>query len=452
MLWRSSNSAFYVLLKGIIFISLLICIGSSAVFAFDPTANPFSSSLNPVGSGARATGMGGAFIGLADDATAASWNPAGLVQLERPEVSAVYSYFNRSNSYSSAEHPEMSGNDNMSANGLNYASVAYPFVALDRNWTVSLNYQRLYEMRIKAKFNYTYDLSSLGFGDKINYAYNYSQTGYLYALSPAIAVQVVPQLYLGATLNFWGDFLGDNGWKINSTSSGSGTLGGIPLTDVSTWNDKVKFQGFNANLGLMWKLNKFTVGAVYKLPFTGKLKTETTNRDIQDAADGTHNDTGTISATNYLSMKMPASYGLGVAYRHSDNWIFDCDVYHTGWSGSYITDSTGAKFNTLTGGPLSDGRLKDTTQVRLGGEYLFIKEKTVIPVRVGLFYDPEPATTGVDSYYGFSFGTGYSSSKVSFDLSYQYRFANNLNGGSSYIPGSADVRQHTVMVSAIYYF
>ena len=31
-----------------------------------------TSSFNPVGSGARAVGMGGAFIGMADDATAAS--------------------------------------------------------------------------------------------------------------------------------------------------------------------------------------------------------------------------------------------------------------------------------------------------------------------------------------------------------------------------------------------
>ena len=37
-----------------------------------------SSSPNVVGSGARAMGMGGAFIAVADDATAASWNPAGL--------------------------------------------------------------------------------------------------------------------------------------------------------------------------------------------------------------------------------------------------------------------------------------------------------------------------------------------------------------------------------------
>ena len=54
-----------------------------------------SSSPNPVGSGARAMGMGGAFIAIADDATAASWNPAGLIQLEKPELSIVGAYFNR---------------------------------------------------------------------------------------------------------------------------------------------------------------------------------------------------------------------------------------------------------------------------------------------------------------------------------------------------------------------
>ncbi|MCU0645955.1 MAG: hypothetical protein MUC94_17060, partial [bacterium] len=48
--------------------------------------------FNFIGAGARARGMGGAFIGGADDATAASWNPAGLVFLEKMEASATYVY------------------------------------------------------------------------------------------------------------------------------------------------------------------------------------------------------------------------------------------------------------------------------------------------------------------------------------------------------------------------
>lgn len=49
------------------------------------TAASFQFNLsNP---GARSLGMGGAFAGLADDATAAYANPAGLTILTRPEVS-----------------------------------------------------------------------------------------------------------------------------------------------------------------------------------------------------------------------------------------------------------------------------------------------------------------------------------------------------------------------------
>ena len=51
--------------------------------------------------------MGGAFIGIADDATAASWNPAGLIQLEKPELSIVGAYQYRKEEISSVSHPEI---------------------------------------------------------------------------------------------------------------------------------------------------------------------------------------------------------------------------------------------------------------------------------------------------------------------------------------------------------
>ncbi len=41
--------------------------------------------VNP---GARSLGLGGAFVAVADDATAAWANPSGLMQLVRPEISA----------------------------------------------------------------------------------------------------------------------------------------------------------------------------------------------------------------------------------------------------------------------------------------------------------------------------------------------------------------------------
>src|SRR5262245_27042219 len=52
--------------------------------------------FNRPGSGARAAGMANAFIAVSDDGTAASWNPAGLAQLRKPELSVVSSTFGRS--------------------------------------------------------------------------------------------------------------------------------------------------------------------------------------------------------------------------------------------------------------------------------------------------------------------------------------------------------------------
>lgn len=52
--------------------------------------NSFNLNFRFNNPGARANGMGGAFIGLADDATAAYTNPAGLTILTEPEVSIEY--------------------------------------------------------------------------------------------------------------------------------------------------------------------------------------------------------------------------------------------------------------------------------------------------------------------------------------------------------------------------
>src|SRR5712692_400351 len=90
-----------------------------------------------LGVGARPLGMGGAFVAVADDATAASWNPAGLALLLHPEVSIVGesvmsklattnfvdTVLNPDNSYQTRRLP---GADTGRGGGLSFLSVAYP--------------------------------------------------------------------------------------------------------------------------------------------------------------------------------------------------------------------------------------------------------------------------------------------------------------------------------------
>ncbi len=71
---------------------LLGCLGTTAMLLVLPLPlaaqeGPVTFELSFSSPGARSMGLGGAFVALADDATAAFANPAGLVQLLKPEVS-----------------------------------------------------------------------------------------------------------------------------------------------------------------------------------------------------------------------------------------------------------------------------------------------------------------------------------------------------------------------------
>jgi len=93
------------------------------------------SSWNPVGSGARALGMGGAFIAVADDATAASWNPAGLSYLRLPEVTLVGNH----NSYLIERGIET---DSFRGGSFDFAAFTWPVAFQDIHGSIQVSYQR----------------------------------------------------------------------------------------------------------------------------------------------------------------------------------------------------------------------------------------------------------------------------------------------------------------------
>ena len=444
--------------KGITFFiqSIMLCL-----FLFYPFSQAlglggpdpkFSSSLNPVGSGARALGMGGAFIAVADDATAASWNPAALKHLLRPEVSLVGTYDQREEGFCFADSPDASNKYTIYEKNLNYMSLVYPFRWQKRNFVISLNYQNLYSLNRNMQFSYP-DVDP-----KLTMDYNvtFKQEGHLKAISPALAVFLTPKLFFGTTLNFWSDDFFDNGWVEQYHKSGKGIAEGVRNVEIyKDQIDRYSFSGcnlkfshlledifsfdfhrvkdrctnFNMNLGFLWDISRsFTFGAVIKTPFTARFRHEgktithaifsnTSESDIS----GPDEIFGPSIQTDYQTLTMPPAYGIGLAIKPSDRLIFDLDIYRIEWDDYVLCDASGNKINPITRDPKSESSLKATHHIRLGCEYVFLYKKFTLSPRLGLFYDPEPARNNPDDFYGFGLGAGITFGPVAVDWAYQYR-------------------------------
>ena len=123
-----------------------------------------------------------------------------------------------------------------------------------------------------------------------------------------------------------------------------------------------------------------------------------------------------------------------------------------------ITPSRGGR-RSITGSPVDrDGNadVGASNTIRLGVEYLLIWPKLVWPLRAGFSYDPEPADGGTDDYFCIALGTGISLNVFSFDISYSFRFANDVQRGIPVIrsleQAQNDVTQQNLLFSMIAYF
>jgi len=403
------------------------------------------SSFNPVGSGARSLGMGGAFIGIADDATAASWNPGGLSQLDAPEMSVVYGYLHRIEDTDSEKYPEFAGSESFSPSHLNYLSFAYPFGTGNYPMTLSLNYQKMYD------FNHGWSYS-LDEKDSFPTQTDYEQQGSLYALGLAYCVELKRNFALGFTLNYWGDFIIDNQWKQKYVTTTEEFWG----RRINIKKQKYNFDGWNAHLGFLWKISEqLRLGGVFKTPFTADIEHHIVREEnLLKLIDVNITPSDDSPKTSYKKkLRMPMSYGMGLAYRRSDTLTFALDIYRTHWEDFELEDEEGNKFSPLSNKEINQSNITATTWFRIGAEKVFIirKYNVLISLRGGVFYDPPASEQKNDDYYGASMGLGFVFNSLSFDFAYQFRFGNNVNTA---MPEdlSQDIDEHTVYSSFILYF
>jgi len=369
-----------------------------------------------VGSGARAWGMGGAFVAVADDATAATWNPAGLAILQLPEVTLVYVPADDSSfdyqGFTSQRVPSIEGSytgfaSELDGHYIDYASFAYPIVR--ENWILvpQLSYQRAinrdFRITQRTPSFFAESTQTTAVQQVLLERTTHSQSGYD-VLAGSLAWSPRQEIAIGASINWWNVDV-----ELTDDEQISGfTTSGQEVTTIHRRLDQ-KGDALNANLGLMWRpIPQMAVGLVYKTEF---------NLDI-DVLDVTHEtrltNSGPAEATNDESgsgtIDWPETIALGISGRPIQQLLLSADWTTTNWSkATYEGDRAGVPVDEPFPGGAGVQSQEDSRQLRLGAEYALIGETFAVPFRAGIFTDRQilrdDAGKTVD-ILGYSIGSG----------------------------------------------
>jgi hypothetical protein len=416
-------------------------------------------SLSRAGSGARAAGMGDAFVAVSDDGTAASWNPAGLAQLRQPEFSFVYGVTDQDLRLSSLRSPDdrmsyalrnpLSG----SSSSIDFASAALPFAIARRPMTLQVSWRRLY--RLENTFGGQFDRYETGLpADRLGSVY-FEDTlhGSIDVLSVAGAVKLTSRAALGGGLDFW-----RGGWDERVSY-----IGNQDATGPSTFLDtqvKVRMRGRNLNLGLLLNYPAWNAGIVYHAPFWSKF-----SQHLEEQSSEGPPATADAPRSRF---RLPRSIGAGVAWRPAALWTVAAALTHDQWTDALVDRVPGVDraLNFFDGMPPELSTTQDTVSLNLGAERLLVHDGVVIPLRLGAGWEPQgamdPLTRDPVNYLLFSAGTGFNTNRFKLDAAVQYRGASTrtshvlsletrrAGGLARDFVARADTHEWRVKVSAIY--
>jgi hypothetical protein len=337
--------------------------------------------------GARSMGFGGAFVALADDATAAFANPAGLVQLLEPEISLEGRSWRYSIPFTLGGRVEGEpsgiglddteglrfGRSEETVTGLSFLSFVYP----RKRWSVAFYRHQLANVE---SFSETQGVFA---GDPCcpeRFLDQRSSTDLevgTYGISGACRVSSVLKLGIGLTY-FDGTLVSESELFRRDDDSPESFFEpisylpermviGQPFTiDDTDW-------GFTA--GFLWNVSKvWSLGGVYR----EGPELEIFSTLVTGPESGLGVPAGTVLGTLSLPASFADVWGLGLAYRSPRGRItaaFEWDRVEY----SEPLESLG----------VDDQVIDDADELHLGGEYVFLDKVPVVAVRAGVWLDPD---------------------------------------------------------------
>jgi long-subunit fatty acid transport protein len=359
--------------------------------------------------------MGGAFLARADDATAASWNPAGLSYLRHPELSFVL-VDARLGDEKTGLGGTLAENDQRQGRAPDFAAFTYPFSWGSTSGAAQLSFQRVLsfdntrtieepDRTRRIESNGGFDVLALGWG-----------------------WQVTRGLRLGGTLNRW----------LNGYSQRVEVPQGRAVP--TRQNADFRISGWNVNLGLIWSpWESLNLGAVFKTGLTADATLQRSRVDFfQSAVDGSIVQTTNAYSRSDLTIDIPRAAGIGASWRPRSNLTVSLDYTRAHWSTGLIRNfftlprtepdqpppvpRPPKDFFPVKPYPsLNDTDQQDTSQLRAGVEYVVIKDRIRWPIRAGYFTDSQyfrAATGEAPTFHGFTVGTGLIVGPFLFDVAY----------------------------------
>ncbi len=438
-------------------------LGATLAFGQNSVVNQGLSNIT--GTGARALGMGGAFVALADDATAASWNPAGLAQLTRPGVSLVYDWSRGpydSKSHTVRDYINYTPGRTLTLDGayhghldgsyVGFAGVTYPFVVKNRLWVVQASYRRMAAFPTLKGHGTSTMLVHYTDGRPDGTGASYYDdkdafTGGFDSYSLSAATQLGSKVRVGLSLNYM---------NVDVTDRYAQYYKDVNYPDAwqNTFIDaSYSFSGWQADLGVQWvPITQLTFGAVYHTAFTVTSKQFNSLQydwDPNYYGEAPYPKTATSFETD---VHWPDSYQVGVAWQPVERLILAADYGAMAWSKAKLDRYDFADYDenvqpavysyTDVPFPSFGGKQSDSSSVRVGAEYIILFGKhTAVPLRAGYFRERQlaplsgfSATGRIPSppptYTGYTLGAGLTHNKVQFDVAWVHTTGDQSGTGS----------------------
>ncbi len=459
------------------------------------------------GSGARAFGMGGAFLARADDATAASWNPAGLSYLKAPEVSLVFARFRfegRKSSEGIDRVPRLPGatqvfeyardtRDDRSGGFPDFMAFAWPWEAGDTSGAIQISFQRVIPFTTSRTITdeFTGTLTNTTTQEAGPRTVFTSQTvesaGGFDVLALGTGLRLSRHVRMGMTVNRW-----FHGYEQ--------TVRKLDLTVPSRQHSEFDVSGWNLHVGtILSPSDSLNLGLVLKTGFTAPVRLRRTRTDTFPGGVTVLNS----YSRDDLQLRQPGAFGVGLSWRSRSNLTLSMDYTQTRWSETRIR-----QFFALPAGnpakppgtqgpsPLETGdfcgedpdelprfdnvcppelpyptldtrsRQPDTEQLRAGIEYVIIKNRLKWPLRAGYFRDGQffrSREGDAPTFDGLTLGTGLILRRVLLDLAYAYEWGSytdanleeeTLGGVLVHFQAPAEnrIKSHKFYASVIYRF